>query len=300
MINFYNKLFLSPYFFTIALRHKAEKSILSDASFDAEFVIPASRLHWVADPVLIDYKGETYLFYEAFHKNKGRLEVVQVNSDCTVSKPSVILEGDCHFSYPFVFKVENRWYMIPESSELNKVTLYQSISFPTEWEKKQDLFEEHTVDTTVFEYAGKWYLLTFVLQEGTERVTPKAYIIKEKDGDIELNPLLWTEFDELRCRGAGPLFKDCEGNLIRPAQASLDNRYGDQIVYYRVNPNESNYSEDICGQLQPQNVFAKKWWLDGLHTYTTSDHFEAIDIRCRKFDLLKVPRTIIKRFLHIN
>ena len=160
------------------------------------------------------------------------------------------------------------------------------------------LLKEKAVDTTVFSKNGKLFLLTYLIKTGSERVVPQAYTMDFKGKDTVLRKIKWDDYDEFKCRGAGQLFVDSD-NLIRPAQVSREDNYGDQVVFYKIHCDNEKYQEKICGELKPENVIAKKWWLDGLHTYTGSNKFEAIDIRCRKFDLFKVPRTILsKAFKH--
>ena len=110
----FGKLFFTSYFFTIALRKKSGKGIEDKRLFCPQMVIPARKNDWAADPMLAEEGGRTWLFYEAVKGEKGRIEVVEILEDCQVSEPKVILEDSCHYSYPFVFKTGNKWYMIPE------------------------------------------------------------------------------------------------------------------------------------------------------------------------------------------
>ena len=287
----WRKLFFSPYFFTIALRRKAGGDILSDPGFAAEYVFPATPHKWAADPILVDHQGETYLFYEAVYGTKGRIEVVKVYEDCTVSEPTVILEDECHYSYPFVFRYQQDWYMIPESSASEEVCLYKAVEFPVKWEKENILLHQKSVDTTVFEQNGNLWLLTFLLCPGTEYVRPQAYRMDWNQGYPVLIPVIWENWDGLKSRGAGPLFL-ADGNLIRPAQRNEENQYGNGLLFYRVQPGSSSYAEVQTGSLSHEQVQADGIWLDGLHTYTVSEKFEAIDIRCRAFDVWKVLRVL--------
>ena len=130
----YSKLFLTSYYFTIAIRKKPQKGIIESRRFKAEYVMPATRANWCADPMLIDYESKTYLFYEAVDGNHGRIEVAEINEDCTVGEPTVLLSGECHYSYPFVFSHDGEYYMIPESSAANEVRLYKA---HTSWPRNQ-------------------------------------------------------------------------------------------------------------------------------------------------------------------
>lgn len=283
----YRKMFYSPYFFTVAIRKKQKESIMEKPAFEAEYVMPASlKKTWYADPMLIDYGNKTYLFYEAVNDWHGHIEVAEVNEDCTLSAPTVILRDECHYSYPFVFEREGEVYMIPETSEANEVRLYRAADFPTRWEKIAVLLEERAVDTTVFRQNGTDYLLTFLTDGKSEAVTPKAYKMSFAGENTLLTEIPWEGFDPLEVRGAGPIFP-CGGKQIRPVQRSREIIYGDAVTFMSAEASESAYAEEMTERLTPEHVKAAAGYYDGLHTYSMSEKFEAIDIRCREFDLLK-------------
>lgn len=289
----WKKLFYSHYFFTVAIRKKQTQNLLENTSFRAEFVMPATKEKWYADPILADHNGKTFLFYEAVNNNHGRIEVAEVLADCSLGEPTVILEDECHYSYPFVFQWQGSWYMIPESSASNQVRLYRCLDFPVKWELATILLQQQSVDTTVFERDGQLFLLTYLLCPGSERVQPQAYKLARGERN-QVTPIEWDNYDELKCRGAGLVFRT-GGRDIRPAQSSEENRYGNSVLLYEIRNCDQNYTEELKGELTPDRITAKGVWFDGLHTYAVSEKYEAIDIRCRAFDWLKTPRTIWNR-----
>lgn len=284
--NIWRKLFYSPYYFTIALRRRGEPHILDRLVFEAGYVMPATYQVWQADPILVDDGQKTFLFYEAVHRDKGRIEVAEVHGDCTLSESRVILEDECHYSYPFVFRRDRQWYMIPESSAAEEVRLYKACDFPYEWCQEQVLLRRKCVDTTVFEQEGIWYLLTFLLDEGTEKVFPSAYRMEWSGAQPMLVPMEWQEFDCLNSRGAGSVFRK-DGVCYRPAQKNREQSYGDSITFFRIQGNKNVYCESYAASLRPEMVKVKGVWMNGLHTYCASERFEAIDIRCRQFQFEK-------------
>lgn len=287
------KAFLSKYFFTIAIRRKTN-GIRQDRRFLPRYVMPASRDIWAADPILAEHEGKTWLFYEAVEYDRGHIEVAEVLADCTLGQPTVILKDEYHYSYPYVFRREKDWYMIPESSEAREVRLYRATEFPVRWEPVTVLLRERAVDTTVFEYGGQYYLLTFLTDGLSERVTPKAYRMNVEGSQVSLEPVEWTNFDTLRVRGAGPVFCD-EEMLLRPAQVSQEQRYGDAVTFYRVLPG-NEYREVPEFELTSDDLEIPGIYTDGLHTYCTSSQFEVIDLRCREIDLLKPIKKIVGLF----
>lgn len=290
----WRKLFYSPYFFTIAIRHKSGKNVLEENTFRADYTLPATCARWAADPVLVDWEDKTYLFYESVLNQKGRIEVAQVNPDCSLSQPEVLLEDECHYSYPFVFCRKGEWYMIPESSAAQEVRLYKSHDFPRDWRPVQILLRERAVDTTAFVKDGQMYLLTFLLTSGTEAVIPRAYRMNWNEDVAQLSHVDWNTFDTLAVRGAGGVIS-WNNELYRPAQKSLEQRYGDAVLFYKIEGISNEYSESLVTILKPESVENVKIWMDGLHTYTQSEYFQAIDVRCRRFDFWKIGKALVSK-----
>lgn len=297
MKKIFEKLFLSAQYFTIALRPKESKSIVEAPLFNALYVFPSTLSDWVADPVMVDYEGKTYMFYEAVKGEKGRIEVVEILSDCTPSRPVVVLEDDYHYSYPFVFQHNGSWFMIPESSAKKEVALYCATQFPYVWKKQTVLLAgSRAVDTTVFFAKDNIYLLTYVPNDITEHVTPRAYLVNWENG-VHLSEIPWKNTDPLKTRGAGALFAN-DNVLYRPAQINEATRYGDGVAFYKVNPTNSEYAEALVSTLMPSQLHVPKTVgtiYNGLHTYAVSERFEAIDIRCRDVDMLKLWRRMRRK-----
>ena len=285
--NLYNKLFVSDRFFTIAIRKKNSDILQNNFSFKADYTVPANRTKWYADPMLAEDNGRTYMFYEAVDNDKGHIEAAELLDDCSLGTPVTILQDECHYSYPFVFKFDWEWYMIPESSAANEMRLYKSVSFPYEWRLEKVLLNVKAVDTTVFDYNGQSILLTYIPDDSTEKVVPHAYRMEK---NFSLSEIPWHVYDALRVRGAGPLFLN-GGKLIRPAQISREQRYGDGILFYQAEI-DTEYSESPVGELKAEKIYVDGYQVDGAHTYVANDRFEVIDIRCCVIDPLKAIHKI--------
>lgn len=294
--SFLERLFWSPNFFTIAIRHRRENDlpIWERLQFRAEYTMSATPNHWAADPMLAEENGETYLFYEAVHRGKGRIEVVQIQENGTVGAPQVALEREYHLSYPFVFRHEGCWYMIPESCAVDEVQLFKAEEFPAKWTYVTTLLHAHAADTTVQKINGKLLLLTFLPQDGCERVIPEAYWLTMTKNGAALQKISWQEYDTLRVRGAGKLLKADEA-FIRPAQVSRENSYGDAIAFFAAQPQGDAYQESYHTALLPEHISGCKYKVDGLHTYAVGSRFEVIDVRCQLFDPTKLLRKLLKR-----
>lgn len=285
------KLFVTGNYFTIAIR-KRDGSVLDQMRFSAAYTVPATREEWCADPFLAEDHGHAYLFYEKVHGDHGSIEVAEILDDCRLSEPAVLFSGDTHWSYPNVFCVDDQWYMIPESSAKKEVSLYSAEAFPYKWKKENVLLKEAAVDTTVFSLNGQWYLLTFLPEQGTERVRPLAFAVR--DGKCE--PLIWEDYDPLRVRGAGSPFWYHDA-MVRPVQVSTEKRYGDAIAFVKMEVQGNRYHETEISAFEAELVRAKGQFYDGLHTYNSTDEYEVIDIRCGKLSPVKpVQRLLSKAF----
>ncbi len=293
----YEKLFLSPYFFKIAICKRENDSILDRKRFIINKIIPGTYKKWSADPILVENEGKTYMFYEAVVKDKGHIEVVEVYDDCSVSEATVVIKDNCHYSYPFVFKHLDCWYMIPESSEANEVRLYKSVCFPYEWKCEAILLKGKYVDTTVFENNGDLILLTFIPSLLSEKVEPRAYKLHLDSQEYGVMPIEWCPYNALRVRGAGPIIVEKDG-IYRPSQINCEHSYGEGLSFNKIDISQSVFSENVCCEIFSQNIVTPYKNINGLHTYTRTDKFEVIDVRCREFDLFKTIKYTLKKIIN--
>lgn len=291
----FERLFWTPNYFTIAIRKRTaqEAPIWERKQFMPDYVMPAARDYWMADPMLAEDNGKTYLFYEAAHHGRGRIEVVEIYDDGTTSQPKIALEREYHLSYPFVFRQNGEWYMIPESCAVHEVQLLKAKRFPAEWEYVTTLLKENAVDTTVQNIDGKLLLLTFIPKAGSEEVYPKAYWLDWAD-DMKLKEIPWPSFDTLKVRGAGKMISDGE-RYVRPAQLNQLTSYGDGVIFMECRCSDTAYEETEIGRLSAENLCVPGWKVDGLHTYAATERFEVIDVRCQLPD----PFKILRRLLHL-
>ncbi|MDX1436534.1 MAG: hypothetical protein R3335_06975, partial [Anaerolineales bacterium] len=90
---------------------------------------------FVADPFLIQEAGRWYLFFEAYNNQTGQGDLAVATSENARSwnYDQVVLDEAFHLSYPYVFRWEGAYYMIPESYEANSVRLYRADLFPNRW-----------------------------------------------------------------------------------------------------------------------------------------------------------------------
>ena len=120
---------------------------------------------FVADPFLIK-EGKTWnLFFEVYNNDskQGDLAVATSKNTWIWNYEKVIIDEPFHLSYPYVFKWEEEYYLIPESFEANSIRLYKAEQFPTKWSYVQTLVEGRDyVDNSIVYYNGRWWLFSSV------------------------------------------------------------------------------------------------------------------------------------------
>lgn len=132
--------------------------------FRAEDVtdVPA---RFVADPFLIK-EGKTWdLFFEVYNNDtkQGDLAVATSKNTWIWKYARVVIDEPFHLSYPYVFKADDGYYLIPESYEANSIRLYKADEFPTKWSFVKTLVEGRDyVDNSIVFYNGKWWLFSSV------------------------------------------------------------------------------------------------------------------------------------------
>jgi len=234
--------------------------------------VRAPRGSQLADPFVVEDNGRNWLFVEEVPAAaaKGHLSVIELGRAGDFSEPVPVLEKPYHLSYPFVFRDQDEFFMLPETAANHTIELYRATKFPFEWELHKVLFSNvRAVDTTPLFLDGIWYILTTSAQHGYETF---LFWSKTLDGEWHYHPRNPICSDVQRARGAGPLFR-CHGTLIRPAQ-DCSVRYGYAIALNRVlKISPTDYEEELIEVIYPQ-------WRRGLlgtHTLSSNEAFEAID-----------------------
>lgn len=239
---------------------------------------PPRRLFW-ADPFIIADENNYYVFVEEFiyKTNKAHLSVLQLNCDGHLIKSEKILERPYHLSYPFVFKIEGTYYMIPETNQNKTIELYKCCDFPYIWKFEKYIMENiSATDTTLFHYENKWWLFTTIDQTGgVSSCSTELFLFYSDDpimGKWVSHPLNPVVSDESRARCAGKIFID-DGKIYRPSQ-DCSIRYGRGLnINHITKLNEQEYNEVLLKEIKPD-------WepgLKGVHTINSDKDMIIID-----------------------
>lgn len=245
---------------------------LCGATFDR---LPDDGLRFYADPFLWRRDGRDFLFVEEFPfaTERGVLSVAEVGADGRPSRPRVVLEADCHLSFPFLLEHEGVVYLVPESARRRAVELWRAVSFPDRWERAAVLVDDvDVVDATVVRRADGWYLLASPRQEWTSSWDALAiWTAPHLEGPWQPVPGNPVMVDVASARPAGTPFAWGE-RLVRPVQDCVG-RYGAGLGFAVVDRLDAGgFAQTVVGALRPARP------LSGLHTYNRSSGLETVDV----------------------
>jgi len=232
-----------------------------------------------ADPFVITKDEKTICYVEDYCYKKKRacitaIEIID-NNKYLILDP--VIEEPFHMSFPFLFEYQQELYMVPETSKSNSVRLYKCVEFPLKWEYQKDILRNvSVVDSMIFEFDGKWWLLCNMAIGGKSdhSSTLMAFYSENPLSDDwtahELNPLI---FDSNIARNGGIL--DFNSSFpIRARQKQGFNLYGTGLTLAKINNlTPSSFSEEVIGQISPE--FFKK--IKGCHHIHSNGNYTVYD-----------------------
>ena len=240
---------------------------------------------WIADPFLLEYQNEHYLFAEYVSGKKGEIAYYRfINNKPVFQK--VIISENYHLSYPCVFTHGADVYIIPESADNHSIDLYKAVSFPDRWEKVSQLAEGIYYDTTYVNYKGKDYLITYSPKKGIFELE----VLKFDVDSGKAEKLAELQYKENIGRPAGRVYLE-NGELIRPAQ-DCSRKYGESLLFYRVDGLEAGEFSEALGKTISANEADSSF--QRIHTYNRDSKYETVDFFKEQFHLLRPFKLILK------
>jgi len=188
---------------------------------------------YVADPFMIEAKGNWYLFFEVMNARtrQGDIGLATSSDLVTWEYKQIVLDEPFHLSYPYVFRHLDQYYMIPESHDANSVRLYKAVSFPTKWQFVKTLLVGSYVDPCVFQHEGKWWMFVGG-KKGRQRAL-RIYYASDPTGPWTEHPKSpYAAGNDHACRPGGRVVK-WNDKLFRFAQDD-DPSYGRQVWAFEI------------------------------------------------------------------
>lgn len=197
-----------------------KKPVITSTNITDRFV------HFVADPFIIREKDKYFMFFEALNNDQnGDIGLSSSTDGKNWKYDKIVLDEKFHLSYPYVFKFENEYYMLPETSAINEIRLYKAVNFPYEWKFFKTLVSQKKyVDSTLLHYNNRWWLFA---STGANDVLD-LYYSDNLNGNYKPhpnNPIIKN--NKSIARGGGN-FLEYSGKVFRVTQDCTE-RYGKTI-----------------------------------------------------------------------
>ncbi|SFI35494.1 glucosamine inositolphosphorylceramide transferase family protein [Halpernia frigidisoli] len=228
-----------------------------------------------ADPFLVKENDELYLFIEELNLNKiGEIACLKLDQNFEIVEKRTVLSDQSHFSFPNVFYKNGNYYMLPENSEKDNLTLYKATSFPFEWTFERNLMENiKLLDAVWIFHNNLYWLFANKINDHEFDNNDNLYLYYSDDllnGEWKFhaqNPIIT---DSGKARNAGQIFVK-NGKMFRPSQ-NCSETYGANLVMNEIlELTTTNYSETISEEIFPPKPFV------GLHTFNSVEGIEVYD-----------------------
>lgn len=274
----------------VAWRSAAPGTILKDKGSPFTIIENPMR-YWAADPFVVERDGKTYIFAELYDyiHCRGILGCCELIPGKKCRWKPIIVEP-FHLSYPCILEQGDKTYLMPESGRDRSLLLYEAVEFPRKWKRVKKLRENVCfADTTPISDDG--LALTHQVADARH---PQLLLI-DLTGRCPDVPA--ENQDLLRSRPAGKPFR-LDDRLIRPIQHSWDfnQNYGKSLIFSAVMVEGTLCREEPIMEITPTDLhYSRPIFLDGMHTYNASAHFEVIDIKTRRFNLLNLLFRVLSK-----
>jgi hypothetical protein len=238
--------------------------------------IADSGFRFYADPFPYTFDGETFVFVEEFdHRDgKGRISAIPFGERGQIGPAKTVLSKPWHLSYPFLFGYRGEVWMIPESSEVKKISLYRADPFPSRWSFEADLIDNIDAhDASIIQFAGKWWIFATVRDAlGGSMDSLSIFFADQLLGPWSAHPRNPVLIDAGSARQAGQ-FHQHEGNLWRPVQ-DCRGGYGRALGLAEVTTlDQQDFNQVVHTILRPD----VSWPGRRLHTLNRFGRLECID-----------------------
>jgi len=186
----------------------------------------------VAHPFMVIENDEYYLFFTAKYgpDDAGGIGLATSQDGFNWEYQKMVIREPFVQSYPYVFKWQDDYFMIPEAHTETSTRLYRATAFPLEWAYEKDLISGETlISASVAFYGDTWWM--FVAPEGNR--TLRLFYASDLTGEWTEHPLSPIIEDNPDIARPGGRVLVYDGSLYRMGQ-DCDPTYGNQVHAFRI------------------------------------------------------------------
>lgn len=220
---------------------------------------------YVADPFLVNEGGRWYMFFEVFERGskRGIISVAMSDDSRSWTYGGVVLREDFHLSYPYVFKNDGTYYMIPETAEAEAVRLYRATDFPNQWSLVGELLPGVHRDPSIVYFDGLWWLFSLTKENNTNAL--RLHFASELTGNWTEHPSSPLIADNPHITRPGGRILRYNDRLYRIAQDTLP-VYGLQLFAFEIlELSTESYVERLVGDGPILRGKRKAWYRERIH-----------------------------------
>ena len=217
---------------------------------------------FLSDPFMVQYNNTWFMFFEVLNKSSQQGDIGLATSyDGIVWRyEKIVLDESFHVSYPYVFKWNDSFYMVPESVGAHGVRLYKAAEFPYQWTFVTELIAGDYADPSLIFKDGRWWL--FVLKPGDKLALFYADDFRGPWTEHPSSPLITGDKKISRPGGRLIIFGE---RIIRYAQMDGPS-YGSALRAFQVDEiTTTTYREHELPQSPILSASGKGWNATGMH-----------------------------------
>jgi hypothetical protein len=218
----------------------------------------------VAHPFMVVTDSLYYLFFTAKNdvaEEYSGIGLAESRNGIDWRYRQIVLKEPFVLSYPYVFKWQDDYYMIPEAYTEKFVRLYRATDFPYKWTYERDLIAgDHFISASVVRYADMWWMFVAPLGNETLRLF-YAPDLKGQWNEHPLSPVVPKNLDIAR-PGGRPLVID--GTLYRMGQ-DCDPTYGNQVHAFRITEISTTAYKEKMMDVPLVKATSRGWNADAMH-----------------------------------
>ena len=238
------------------------------------FLTQPEKSFW-ADPFIIQQNNQNFIFFEELKPDGiGAISCLEFDKNFEIIRKEIIIDKAYHLSFPNVFRHEDNFYMIPESSANNSLDIYKCSNFPYDWHFHKILIDKiRLLDPVLFFHDNIYWIFANKIEDFEQDNNERLYLYFAND----LFPENWTSHpqnpiisDASLARNAGKIYQ--KDNKIYRVSQNCSNSYGKNLVVNQITTlTTEHYSEQKDHEIYPDKKFK------GMHTMNFIDDLQVFD-----------------------